>query len=90
MSKRINFKCDTPFQELVLLHIIENFNDDVELEPISDGIRLTDKTGAVADFIYNHDTGRIEMKELDDNDIKKCQERKKAVQIIQRDLLRGR
>lgn len=85
-------KCNTPFQELVMMHISKNFvTDDVELELINDndGIRLTDKTGATADFIYNHDTGKIDMKELNSEEIKKAQKRKKAVQLIQRDLLRG-
>lgn len=73
-----------------MLHINDNFViEEVELELIHDGIRLTDKTGAVADFTFNRETGRIDMKELDSEEIKKAQERKKAVQLIQRDLLRG-
>lgn len=52
MSKWLN--CNTPFQQLVMMHISENFfTDDVELELINDGIRLTDKTGAVADLDYS-------------------------------------
>ena len=88
MRKSLN--CNTPLQQLVMLHINENFViEEVELELIHDGIRLTDNTGAVADFTFNRETGKIDMKELDNEEIKKAQERKKAVQLIQRDLLRG-
>lgn len=88
MGKWLN--CNTPLQQLVMLHINENFViEEVELELIHDGIRLTDNTGAVADFTFNRETGKIDMKELDSEEIKKAQERKKAVQLIQRDLLRA-
>lgn len=74
-----------------MLHIQENFLEDGvrELALIKNGIRLTDKTGAVADFVYNGDTGNIDFHEVDSGQLKKEAERKKNVELIQRDLLRA-
>lgn len=87
----IYIKCQNPFQQLALLHIQENFLEDgvKELALIKNGIRLTDKTGAVADFVYNGDTGNIDFHEVDSEQLKKEAERKKNVELIQRDLLRA-
>lgn len=54
-----------PAQFLALRHIQDNFSDSgvKKLELLKDGIRLTDKTGATADFVYNPETRRIEMVE---------------------------
>ncbi|MGN1137629.1 MAG: hypothetical protein ACI4SF_15605 [Oscillospiraceae bacterium] len=88
MNKSV--KCQNPFQQLALMHIQENFLPDgiLNLDTIPNGIRMTDKTGAVADFIYNGDTGRIDMQELDSKRLRKEKERQKVVQLIQRDLLK--
>lgn len=88
MSKRI--VCDTPSQELVMQYISENFFIDcVELQPINKGIRLTDQTGAVADFTYNFATGRVDMRELTDEEIKRWKRAKEIARPIQEDILKA-
>lgn len=54
-----------PAQLIVLNHIWDSFTDEgvKTLALIDWGLRLTDKTGAVADFVYNHDTGHVDMLE---------------------------
>ena len=83
--------CENPFLHLALLHIEENFFEDgvKELALLKNGIRLTDVTGAVADFVYNGDTGKIDFHEVDSKQLKKEAERKKNVELIQRYLLRA-
>lgn len=78
-------------QSVVLNHICDSFLDEgvKELALIPWGLRLTDKTGAVADFIYNRETGRVDMVERDEKFLKKEAQKKKAVQLIQRDLLKS-
>lgn len=48
----INIHCDTIAQFKVLRHLQENFIDCKSLELIENGIRFTDVTGAVADFVF--------------------------------------
>lgn len=74
-----------------MLHIQDNFLESgvKELALIKNGIRMTDKTGAVADFLYNHDTGNIDFHEVDSKQLKREAERKKNVELIQCDLLRN-
>lgn len=74
-----------------MLHIQENFLESgvKELALLKCGIRLTDITGAVADFVYNRDTGKIDFREVDSKQLKSEAERKKNVELIQRDLLRN-
>ena len=59
----INIKCDNMPQLKALKHIKENFspNGVKKLELLKNGVRLTDRVGAVADFIYND--GKVIMKE---------------------------
>lgn len=87
----VYIKCQNPFQHLALLHIQDNFLESgvKELALLNNGIRMTDKTGAVADFIYNRDTGKIDFREVDSKQLKREAERKKNVELIQRDLLRN-
>ncbi len=87
----IYIKCENPFQHLALLHIEENFLEDgvKELALIKNGIRLTDVAGAVADFVYNGDTGNIDFHEVDSKQLQKEARRKKNIELIQRDLLRS-
>ncbi len=86
-----SIKCRNPFQQLVEMHIRENFLDEgiAKLELLNDGIRLTDKTGAVADFLYNYETGKIDMHELSRKELKAEAKRKKTIELIQRDLLKS-
>lgn len=84
----IKCKCQNPFQQLALMHIQQNFYDEgiSQLELIKDGIRLTDRDGAVADFVYNDVSGRIEMQEVDSNQLRREKKRKEVVKNIQRNL----
>ena len=74
--------CDTITQFKVLRHLQREFEPSgvKQLELIEDGIRLTDCTGASADFVYNTETCSIELYE--DNQVchgdtlKKQKERK--------------
>lgn len=80
-----------PAQRVVLNHIWDFFTDEgvKKLDLIDWGLRLTDKTGAVADFIYNHDTGRVDMIERDEKYLAQEARRKKNVMKVQRDLLKS-
>lgn len=84
----IKCKCQDPFQQLALMHIQQNFYDEgiSQLELIKDGIRLTDKNGAIADFVYNGVSGSIEMQEVDSSQLRREKERKEAVELIKRNL----
>lgn len=74
-----------------MLHIQDNFLESgvKNLALIKNGIRMTDKTGAVADFTYNRDTGNIDFCKVDSKQLKIEAERKKNVELIQRGLLRS-
>lgn len=87
----IPFSSHYPAQFLALRHIQDNFLDSgvKELELLNEGIRLTDQTGAVADFVYNSDTKRIDMIERDKKFLKKEAQRKRNIQLIQRGLLKS-
>lgn len=84
-------ECDDPFQYFALLYVQNNFysNGVKELTLIQNGVRLTDMTGAVADFVYNFDTGNIDFREVGSEQLRREAKRKKNVQLIQRDLLRS-
>lgn len=87
----IYIECQNALQRLALLHIQEHFlaSGVKNLTLIKNGIRLTDKTGKVADFVYNLDTGNIDFCEVNSKQLKKETKRKKNVELIQRDLLRS-
>ncbi|MCM1524136.1 MAG: hypothetical protein NC120_06725 [Ruminococcus sp.] len=87
----IPYSIHYPAQWLAFQHIQENFlgSGVKELELLTEGIRLTDKTGAVADFLYNRETTRIDMFERDEKYLKKEARKKRSVQLIQRDLLKS-
>ena len=80
-----------PAQMIALNHIWDFFADEgvKELTLIDWGLRLTDKTGAVADFVYNHDTRRVDMIERDKKYLAQEARRKKNIMKVQRDLLKS-
>lgn len=69
----IPYSSHYPAQFLALMHIQDNFLDSgvKKLELLKKGIRLTDKTGATADFIYNPKTRHVDMVERNEKFLKK-------------------
>lgn len=63
----IQIHCNTIAQFKVLRHLQREFEPSgvKSLELINNGIRLTDRTGASADFVYNAETGSVELYEND-------------------------
>lgn len=63
--KVIQIHCNTIAQFKVLRHLQREFETSgvKNLELIDNGIRLTDCTGASANFVYNAETDRVELYE---------------------------
>ncbi len=60
-----NFHVDTIAQYKVLRHISAEFLPEgiASLDLIGDGLRLTDRTGDTADFIFNAETASVNIKD---------------------------